>query len=61
MSIKEIWLILTFVLMAVIACYGFCKIVGDGQKLYRVLAGFIWLISCASWFVIFAYFVTTNI
>jgi len=59
MSIKEIWLILTFCLFIVIACYSFCKIVGDGQKLYRALAGFIWLALCGAWIGLLAYLVIT--
>ena len=61
MSIEEIWLILTFFLMVVIACYIFDKIIGDGQKGYRALAGFIWLALCGAWFGLFAYFVTSNL
>ena len=59
MSIKEIWLILTFFLLIVIACYGFDKIVGNGQKAYRVLAGFIWLVLCGAWIGLLAYLIMT--
>ena len=61
MSIEAIWLILTFCILAVIACYGFYVIIGDGQKYYRALAGFIWLALCGAWFGLFAYFVTSNL
>ena len=61
MSIETIWLILTFCLLAVIACYGFFVIVGDGQKYYRALAGFIWLALCGAWFSLLAYLVSSNL
>lgn len=61
MSIEEIWLILTFCLLTAIASYGFSVIIDDGQKRYRALAGFIWLVLCGAWFALFAYFVTYNL
>lgn len=63
MSIENavIWLITTFCLLAVIACYGFNKIVGDGQKYSRVIAGFIWITLCATWFCLFVNYLVSNI
>lgn len=44
MSITTIWLILTFCILAVIACYGFSVIIGDGQNiLVQSQALFGWL------------------
>lgn len=55
MSIEKLiilWYGISFIIIAIIAVYGFVKIAGDGKSSIRSLGAFIWIITLAFWYVV---------